>query len=100
MKAMMSGCLAVVCATMFAACGVEPASQDQNASADTSETSADLTAPVDGKVIQVPPELSADQLDDLEISGNDATTNACHVTLLFCSDSRFGGLPSFKQSGC
>jgi hypothetical protein len=99
MKAMMSGCLAVVCSMMVAACAVDSA-PDQNASAGTNETSANATAAGDvGTVYQVPPELSANQLQDLEISGNDATTNACHVTLQFCSDPR-NGLPSFTETGC
>jgi hypothetical protein len=99
MKATMSGCLAVVCSMMFAACAVDSA-PDQNASADTSETSADVTAPgAAGKVFRVPPELSMDQLQDLEISGNEAITNACHVTLTFCRDPR-NGLPSFTETGC
>jgi hypothetical protein len=92
MKAMMSGCLAVVCSMMFAACAVD-STPDQNASADTA-ASGDV-----GQVFQVPPELSANQLQDLVISGNDATTNACHVTLQFCSDPR-NGLPSFTETGC
>lgn len=99
MKATMSGCLAVVCSMMFAACAVDSA-PDQNGSADTNQTAADITAPGDvGKVFQVPPELSIDQLKDLQISGNEAITNACHVTLTFCSDPR-NGLPSFTETGC
>lgn len=99
MKAMMSGCLAVVCSMMLAACAVD-STPDQNASADTNATSTDVPASGDvGKVYQVPPELSADLLQDLEISGNDATANACHVTLQFCKDPR-NGLPSFTETGC
>jgi hypothetical protein len=99
MKAMMSGCLAVVCSMMVAACAVDSA-PDQSASTDTNEAAADLTASGDvGQVFHVPPELAATQLDDLEISGNGATTNACHVTLQFCKDPR-NGLPSFTETGC
>ena len=99
MKAMMSSCLAVVCSMMFAACAVD-STPDQTGSADTNETPADVPASGDvGKVFQVPPELSANQLQDLEISGNEATTNACHVVLQFCRDPR-NGLPSFTETGC
>jgi hypothetical protein len=100
MKAMVNGCLAVVCSMMFAACAVDSA-PDQNAGADTSSTSADLSAAGEvGKLVQLPPELVQDPPADLEISGNGATTNACHVVLEFCSDSRFGGIPSYSQTGC
>jgi hypothetical protein len=99
MKAMMSGCLAVACSVMLAACAVD-SPPDQNASPNTNEASGNTPAPEDvGTVYQVPPELSASQLQDLEISGNDATTNACHVTLQFCRDPR-NGLPSFTETGC
>lgn len=98
-KATMSGCLAVACSMMFAACAVD-STPDRSASGDTNKTSGDVTASEDvGNVYQVPPELAADQLQDLEISGNDATTNACHVTLQFCRDPR-NGLPSFTETGC
>jgi hypothetical protein len=99
MKVTMSGCLAVVCSIMFAACAVD-STPDQNASEDTNETVADVTASDDvGKVYQVPPELSLNQLQDLEISGNEATTNVCRVVLQFCRDPR-NGLPSFTATGC
>ena len=99
MKAMKNGCLAVVCSMMFAACAADSAT-DQSASADTSETSAAVTASKDGgKVYQVPPELTVDPLEGLVISGNEATPNACHVTLQFCVDPR-NGLPSFTETGC
>lgn len=105
MNATMSGCMAVICATMFAACAVDSA-PDQSASPDTnrtmitSEAASDLTAPGSAEqVIHVPPALAMDQIENLEISGNDATTNACHVTLEFCNDPTFGG-PTYRQSGC
>lgn len=101
MKAKMSGCLAVVCSMMFAACAVDSA-PDPKASEDTSTTSADVTASSgsdDGQVFHVPAELSADQLQDFEFSGNHAVANACHVTLTFCKDPR-NGLPSFTETGC
>jgi len=99
MKAMMSGCLAVACAMMFAACAVD-STPDQNASVDTSSMAADVSASGEhAQVFQVPPELQVAPPEDLEISGNDATTNACHVTLQFCSDPR-NGLPSFTETGC
>jgi hypothetical protein len=96
MKAMMSGCLAVVFATMFAACGVEPAQSDQSAS----ETSSDLTsADPAPQLVYVPPELrmSPDELDD--VLGDEATPKACHVTLQFCRDPG-SGLPSYCSNGC
>lgn len=100
MKTIMSSCLAIVYATMFAACGVEPAGSDQNASATTSETSSELTsADTEPQLVQVPPELrmNLDELDD--VSGNKATIDACSVTLQFCKDPKTK-LPSYCSVGC
>jgi hypothetical protein len=84
---------------MFTACGVDSA-PDQTASADTSSTAQDLAASgAEGQVFRIPPELQVAPPDDFEISGNGATTNACHVTLQFCKDPR-NGLPSFTETGC
>jgi hypothetical protein len=98
MKAMMSGCLAVACAMMFAACAVD-STPDQSASTDTSTTSADLSVDTTSDVVHVPPELrlSPDELD--AASANDATPNACHVTLQFCRDPNTH-LPSYCSNGC
>ncbi len=105
MKTIMSGCLAVVYATMFAACAVDSA-PDKTASTDTS-TASELTSSIaTGKIVHVPPEQAVDHVDGLVMAGNGATIvgdgampNACHVNLLFCDDPRFG-LPSYDQSGC
>ena len=69
---------------------------DQTAVAATPSTDVEELA----KIIYVPPELSFKQLDGT-FEGNEFTgiTNACHVTLLFCRDSRFNNLPSFCQNG-
>lgn len=97
MKAVMSGCLAVVCSMMFAACAVDSA-PDQSASADTSETSADLSVDSTADVVHVPPELRMSP-EDLDAVSNDASPNACRVTLQFCRDPQ-SHLPSFCSNGC
>ncbi len=48
----------------------------------------------------VPEELAAAPLPGMEIFGNQATTNSCRVTLVYCHDPRHSGFPSFCSNGC
>lgn len=82
---------AILCAWLMTACATEqPAPPDDPAtSTDTSQVTA------------IPRGLSSPLLEGT-IKGNEftATTNACHVTLLFCRDPRLSpSIPSFCQNG-
>jgi hypothetical protein len=92
MKAFLAVSVTVLCALAMTACAVDEPSEA------TDEQSGEVVEMA--KIVYVPPELSFAQLEGT-FDGNQftGTTNACHVTLLFCRDSRFGNLPSFCQNG-
>jgi hypothetical protein len=91
MKSLYSLPRAVLCALVMTACATDrPAAEDDPAT--TTDTS---------QVVVVPRELSTQPIDGT-FDGNEftGTTNACHVTLLFCRDPRLSPpAPSFCQNG-
>lgn len=102
MKAMLGTCVMIVCAVALSACGVDdpPSATDPGA---TDVKAQDSTAaPSMPVVVSIPKELSFNSLPEgFTIQGNEAITpSACRVKLEFCSDSRFGGIPSYCSNGC
>ncbi len=92
MKSLLAVSGTMLCVFMMAACAVDEQPEL------TDEHSGEVVEMA--RIVHVPPELSFKQLEGT-FDGNEftATTNACHVTLLFCRDSRAGNLPSFCQNG-
>jgi len=81
----------VSCVVMMTAC----ATDDPSTTAD--QQPSEVTEM--GTIMYVPPELSFEQPAGTFMGNQFVAAAGCHVTLLFCRDSRFGNLPSFCQNG-
>jgi len=93
MKSLLSVSGAVLCALVMTACATDDPP--------TSVTDPAVMSPDVKPLVTIPRELSLEKLDG-QIKGNQftGTTNACHVTLLFCHDPRLSpSIPSFCQNG-
>jgi hypothetical protein len=101
MRAMPRKVATAVFALSIGACAVGDPSPDQNAT-DISAISAGTTSSDTPQRIEVPDELSIQQLPDgFTIDGNTVVTpNACSLKLVFCRDPDHGSLPSICSNGC
>jgi hypothetical protein len=98
---MLGSLAAAVFVLSIGGCAVDDPPPEHNAT-DTSAISASDPSIETPGVVQVPDELSFQNLPDGDTSDGNATIvpDACSVTLEFCRDSRHGGLPSFCSNGC